>query len=54
MTHSELLKTIEAYSESGSGILLRQIEDYCSEHELFFAEDEEFITIEDDIFYLNF
>lgn len=52
--NKQLRKIINSYCETGSNMLLRQIEDYCNNHGLFFEEDEKFIMIEDDVFYTNF
>lgn len=50
----EMLNKVYEFCETGSNVVLREIEDYCRENNLFFAEDEDFIQIEDDKFSLNF
>lgn len=54
MNEKQFLETIESYCETGSNVLLKQIEEYCSKHDLFFAEDEDCIMIEDDVYYKVF
>ncbi len=49
-----ILNKISDYCENGSNAILREIENYCRENNLFFAEDEEFIQIEDEMFKLFF
>lgn len=50
----EILNKVYEFCETGSNAVLRKIEDYCRENNLFFAEDEDSIQIEDDKFSLNF
>lgn len=49
-----LIEMANEYCETGSYAIMRQIEEFCNTSNLFFAEDEDFIQIEDEVFRFKF
>lgn len=50
----EMLNKINEYCKTGSYSIMIEIEEYCTENNLFIAEDEDTLQIEDETFKLNF